>query len=107
MDITEKIDTLLINEGIYKKVIRKGKIVKKLFCQPGFKAVGTKCIKMTATEMRTRSRSTKKAQRKLQANAAKVAMMQRKMQKSLKKRGMKIPDVIPGGTTDPMGLKKS
>lgn len=96
MNILERID-----EAKTKMVIRKGKLVKKLFCPPGFKASGGKCVKMSNKEMLKRSRATKKAQKKLQANKSKLIKMNKARMKSLKKRGAKIPDVS-GGDVNPM-----
>ena len=90
MDITEKLDLFLITEIKFKKVVRKGKIVRKPICPPGFKFSGKKCKKMSATEMRKRSKATKKSQRKIQSGGKKAGLL-RKRAKSMRKRGALIP----------------
>ncbi len=92
MDIIEKID--LITEIKFKRVVRKGKLVRKAICPPGFKVVKGKCKKQTATEIRKRSRSTKKAQRKIHASG-KGAKLIRKRAKSMRKRGALVPTQSP------------
>ena len=88
MDIVEKIDILL--EAKFKKVIRKGKLVKKTICPKGFKAVGGKCKKMSPAEIRKRKKSAKRAQKKIQAGG-KSAILLRKRAKSMRKRDAMIP----------------
>ena len=94
MDILDKIDILLADdfliEGKFRKVIRKGKIVRKLFCPPGFKAVKGKCKKMKASEARKRSKATRKSQR-----SGKKAKLLRSRAKSMRKRGALIPTQSP------------
>ena len=102
MDILERISILIddfIIEGKIKKVIRGGKIKRKLICPQGFKAVGKKCVKMKASESRKRSKSTRKAQRKIQSSG-KAAKLLRKRAKSMRKRNALIP------TQSPPELKK-
>ena len=54
-----------IDEALKKRVVRKGKIVRKLMCKPGFKAMGgTKCIKMAASERRIRKKMAKRGAKK-------------------------------------------
>ena len=47
MDIIDRID--ILTEAKFKRVVRKGKLVRKLICPNGFKAVKGKCKKMSAT----------------------------------------------------------
>lgn len=94
MDITEKIDIILVNELKFKKVIRGGKIKKKIICPKGFKVVGGKCVKMSATERRKRSKATRRSQKKLQAGG-KTGKLLRKRAKSMRKRGALIPTQAP------------
>jgi len=101
MDIIEKID-IILTEGMMKKVIRGGKVVRKLICPQGFKAKGKKCVRMKGDEMRKRKKSAIIAQKKLQGKTDKKEKMMRKRAKSMKKRGIKIPDVFPTGNSDPM-----
>lgn len=95
-DILERIEILLtepserIDEIKFKKVIRKGKIKRKAICPPGFKVVAGKCVKQKASERLKRSRSTKKAQRKIQAGGMKTKLL-RARAKSMRKRKAAIP----------------
>ena len=66
-----------------KKVIRKGKIKKKLFCQPGQKAVGGRCVTMKSKEKAKRKIKAKKGALKRRAKMSKI---NRKRKKSMKKR---------------------
>jgi len=74
----------------FKRVVRKGKIIRKLICPPGSKAKDGKCIKMSPTERIKRSRSAKRAQKKM--SAGKRAKMEKKKAKSLRRRASAIPD---------------
>lgn len=91
MMITERIDKLLIDGKEWKKVVRKGKVIRKLMCPDGYKAVDGKCVKMSPMEILHRKRATMKAQRKLAANPGAQARMQKKKAKSLRKRAGLIP----------------
>ena len=95
MDITEKID-LFLNEITYKKVIRKGKVIRKPICPNGFKAVNGTCVKMTGQEKRKRAKSAKKAQianwircnaNKLWNSGGKSAKLLKRRAKSMRRRG--------------------
>lgn len=88
MDILDKIDGVL-DEARFKKVIRKGKIKRKLFCPPGFRAKDGKCIKMKPEEMRKRKKATKRAAKK--KKGAVLSRMLRKRKKSMKRRKAQIP----------------
>ncbi len=88
MDIVEKIDILI--EAKFKKVIRKGKLVKKTICPKGFKARGGKCKKMSPGEMRKRAKSARRAQKKIQSSGKKAILI-KKRAKSMRKRGAMIP----------------
>lgn len=72
-----------IVEASYKTVVRDGKKQRKLVCPSGYKAKNGKCVKMTADELRKRSRSQKKASRK---RKSKQTQTNKKRQRSLKKR---------------------
>jgi hypothetical protein len=95
-DILEKIELFLVepserlDEIKYKKVIRKGKIKRKAICPPGFKVVKGKCVKQHAAERLKRARSTKKAQRRIQASGIKTKLL-RARAKSMRKRKAAIP----------------
>jgi hypothetical protein len=92
-DITERIDLLLL-EIQFKKVVRKGKIIRKPICPAGFKAVGKKCVKMTQAEKRKRSKASKRSQKKIQASGKK-ALLIKKRAKSMRKRTALIPSTQP------------
>ena len=78
------LDILLeLDEAKRKKVIRKGKLKKKLFCKPGQKAKGNKCVTMKSTEKTKRKLKAKKGAIKRKTKAAKI---RKKMKKALKKR---------------------
>jgi hypothetical protein len=101
MDILKKLDMFDIDEA-FKRVIRGGKLKRKLICPTGFKAKDGRCVKMGQAEIRKRSKSAKKAQKKLQQDSGKVAKMQRKKAKSLRKRAMRLPAAAtqPGKQSD-------
>lgn len=86
-DIINKLSILLGERVEWKKVIRKGKVKRKLMCNPGFREKDGKCVRMDPKEIIKRSRSAKKAQRKLQANTGKKSALLRKRAKSMRKRG--------------------
>jgi len=73
----------IVGEMQRKKVIRKGKLVKKLFCKPGKKALGNKCVVMKATEKVKRKRMAKKGAIKRKAKMGKIL---KKRAKAMKKR---------------------
>ena len=92
MDITDKID-LILTEITWKKVIRKGKVVRKPTCPPGFKAVDGSCTKMSGSERRKRAKSTKRAQKKLWNSGGKAAKLLKRRAKSMRRRGsFNVPD---------------
>ncbi len=72
-----------LSERKKERVVRGGKRVKKLKCPSGKKAVGGRCVRMSASEKRTRSKAAKKGARKAKS---KRASTERKRKKSLKKR---------------------
>jgi hypothetical protein len=50
----------LIQEGLrFKKVVRGGKILKKLMCPPGYKSTNGRCVRMSSMEIRKRKKSAK------------------------------------------------
>lgn len=91
MKIEDKI-SLFLNEVKFERVVRAGKVVRKLMCAPGFKAVDGRCVKMSPQELLKRRKAAKKTQRKLRAQAGKREKMLKKRAKSLKKRAMRVPD---------------
>ena len=72
-----------LDEATKKKVIRKGKLIKKTFCKKGQKAVGGRCVAMKSTERSKRKRSTKKGAIKRKGKASRI---KKKRAKSMKKR---------------------
>ena len=72
-----------INEAKKKKVIRKGKLVKKTFCKPGQKAKGGKCVAMKSKERATRKMKAKKRANK---RKGKMSRIKKKRAKAMKKR---------------------
>ena len=87
IDIVEKIDDIL-DEARFKKVIRKGKVKRKLFCPKGFKAVKGKCVKMSPEEVRKRKKATRRAAKK--KKGAVLAKMLKRRKKSLRRRKQQI-----------------
>lgn len=59
-------ETHILNEvsRTVKKVIRKGKVIKKKSCPKGYKLVGNACVKMNKAEAMKRSRGAKRGGRK-------------------------------------------
>ena len=72
-----------LSEKAKERVVRGGKRVKKLKCKEGYKAVGNRCVKMSSSEKRTRSKAAKKGSRKAKS---KRVSTQRKRAKSMRKR---------------------
>jgi len=62
-----------IDEAKIKKVVRGGKIVKKVDCKPGFKAQDGKCVKISAKEKISRSKGAKKGAKKKKGKSAQIA----------------------------------
>lgn len=71
-----------ITEVQRKKVVRGGKIVKKIVCPEGKKNVGGKCVRMRNIEKLKRSKTAKKAAKK---KKGKLGAIQRKRARSMKK----------------------
>ncbi len=76
----------LIEEAVkFKKVVRGGKILKKLICPPGYKTTNGRCVRMTFVEVKKRKKAAKlmlKTKKKT-LKGIKFAMMNRKRAKSL------------------------
>ena len=72
-----------VDEAVKKKVIRKGKLVRKTFCKKGQKAKGGKCVPMKSTERAKRKIKAKKGAIKRKAKAGRI---KKKTAKSMKKR---------------------
>lgn len=81
LDFTDE-DNSFLDERRKEMVIRNGKRIRKLKCKEGYKAIKGKCVRMTSSERRVRSRSAKYAAKK---RKGKKSQIQRKRQRSLKK----------------------
>ena len=79
--IREIIDELV--EARKKKVIRKGKLIKKTFCPPGQKAKGGRCVPMKSKERTRRKMKAKKGASKRKAKATRI---KKKRAKAMRKR---------------------
>ena len=80
-ECAEEIDEL--KEARKKKVIRKGKLVRKTFCKPGQKAKGGRCVAMKSTE---RTRRKLKAKKSATKRRGKMSRIKKKRAKAMKKR---------------------
>ena len=72
-----------LDEARKKKVIRRGKLVKKTFCPPGQKAKGGKCVVMKSKERARRKIKAKKSAIKRKAKSTRI---KKKRAKAMKKR---------------------
>ncbi len=72
-----------VTEAVRKKVIRKGKVKKKLFCKPGQKAKGGRCVTMKSKE---RTRRKLKAKKGAIKRKGKMGRIKRKRAKAMRKR---------------------
>ena len=60
-----KIDEIVLEAAPKRvKVVRRGKVVRKLRCQPGSKLVGRRCVRQTSKERIIKSRAARKGARK-------------------------------------------
>ena len=66
-----------------ERVVRGGKRKRKLKCPEGKKAVGGRCVRMSASERRVRSKAAKRGARKRRSKKSSTEM---KRKRSLKKR---------------------
>jgi len=82
----------LLDEAQFKRVVRKGKVVKKGQCPDGqkFDPSRKKCVKMTASEKVKRKKGTKIAAKKSKHKMAKTL---KKRQKSIKKHVRQIGEI--------------
>ena len=81
-NIVQECDEFL-EEAYKKKVIRKGKLVRKTFCKPGQKAKGGRCVAMKSSE---RSRRKMKARKAAIKRKGKLARILKKRAKAMRKR---------------------
>ena len=87
MNYLDSVDESMIEGAIMKKVMRKGKAVRKKFCKLATqKQLGGKCVARGAKERVKKSRSMRKAAKK---KKGKMGRISRKRKKSLK-RGKKM-----------------
>lgn len=93
---------LFLGEAEFKKVVRGGKVKRKLICPPGYKAVDGRCEKMSPQELLKRKKAAKATQRKLKAQSGKFQKALKKRSKSLRRRAMVVPDnaTQPGQQTE-------
>jgi hypothetical protein len=81
-NIVQECDEVL-DEAYKKKVIRRGKLVRKTFCKPGQKAVKGRCVAMKSSE---RSRRRLKARKGAMKRKGKMSRIRKKRAKAMKKR---------------------
>ena len=88
-EVTELIDDVLVNEIEWKKVIRKGKKVRKAVCPDNRKYVPSKkkCVAIKGSEKQQMKKSSKKAAKK---RAVKMGKILKKRAKSMRKRAAQI-----------------
>ena len=83
MDYLDNVDENTMSEILVKKVMRKGKAVRKKFCKMATqKQLGGRCVARKAKERIKKSRSMKRAARKKKGKQSRIS---RKMKKSLKR----------------------
>lgn len=68
----------VLADGKKKTVYRDGKRKKKLDCRDGYKAKDGKCVKMSSSEKRNRSRAAKKSAKKKTSSTKSKAARKRK-----------------------------
>jgi hypothetical protein len=88
IDIIREVMTEL-EEGKKKKVVRKGKVVKKTVCGKGQKAKGGKCVAMKSKERSKRKMKAKKSAVKRKAKGTKIKKKTKKSMRKRKQLGLK------------------
>lgn len=85
-EIIEELDLEDVDEAgaKRKRVVRGGKVVRKLFCPLGMKAQDGRCVRISSKEKRSRRKGARKAARTLKRKP-KTARL-RKLRKSLMRR---------------------
>ena len=78
-----------LEEARKRKVIRKGKLVKKTFCPPGQKAKGGRCIPMKSKERTRRKMKAKKGAIKRKAKSTRIKKKRAKAMRKRKAFGLK------------------
>ena len=78
-----------VDEAVKKKVIRKGKLVRKTFCKKGQKAKGGRCVPMKSTERAKIKIKAKKGAIKRKGKAGRIKKKRAKAMKKRKTYGLK------------------
>jgi len=78
----------ILKEIERKKVIRKGKVVKKIQCPDGKKVKGGRCVVIPAKEKMNRKRSAKKAALKRKSTKTKSNLARKRSQRKRKSMGL-------------------
>ena len=79
----------ILDEAKRKKVIRRGKVVRKLFCPKGQKALKGRCVAMKGKERAKRKLKSRKGAMKRKAKAARIKKKRAKAMKKRKTFGLK------------------
>lgn len=83
--IFESVNRLIEEAVKFKKVVRGGKILKKITCPPGYKSTQGRCIRMSFMEVRKRKKAARlmlKTKKRTMKGLAAI-MMERKRKKSM------------------------
>ena len=93
-NILESVNNLILELGKIKKVVRGGKIIKKLTCPPGYKSDNGRCVRMNGVEVRKRKKAAKlmlKTKKKTLKGIAARLLEKRRIKSMLlrKRRGLK------------------
>jgi histidinol phosphatase-like enzyme len=86
MKLRDLLSDDFLKEIEFKKVIRKGKVVKKQICPNGKKVVGKKCVPIKGSEKAKMKKGAKKRVGKMKNKMGKIM---KKRAKSMKKRDAK------------------
>ena len=78
-----------LDEARKKKVIRRGKLIKKTFCPKGQKAKKGRCVPMKSKERSVRKRKAKKGAMKRKAKATRIKKKRAKAMRKRKAFGLK------------------
>jgi hypothetical protein len=84
-NIKDYIQEKILQEIKFKRVMRKGKVVKKKVCPDNAKVAGNRCVPITGSEKLKLKKAAKKRARKMKAKMGKIL---KKRAKSMKKRAM-------------------
>lgn len=71
-DIDENLTEEELNELAKRRVVRGGKIIRRIFCKPGYKPMNNRCVRMAAAERRVRKKAAKKSARKRRSKTASI-----------------------------------